>query len=168
MRFHAIREIFVSHFPKGFALSRDLQKCLFAWEKIIYRDAQNWISRWFRGRFLSRTRDYDITWVNEIQSEFQCIVTNTHLDRSIDLFPINDFHYDIINDFRSKNEVQASSNLVTYKMSTKKITVYWKMRSGNFCKEKFMSQPVTCISTHYENYFVTVYIFTLFTSLFPC
>lgn len=108
-----MREIFVSYFPKGFALSRDLQivmqKCLlFAWEKIIYRDAE------LNFEMISGSipfANYNITRVNEIQSEFQCIVTNTHLDRSIDLFPIN-FHYDVINDFRSKNEVQASSNHV--------------------------------------------------------
>jgi len=64
-----------------------------------------------------RGRNYDITWVNEIQSEFQCIVTNTHLDRSIDLFPINDFHYEVISDFRSKDEGYNSPNIAIYKMS---------------------------------------------------
>lgn len=37
---------------------------------------------------------------------FQCIVTNTHPDRSIDLFPINGFHYDASNDFRYENDKQ--------------------------------------------------------------
>lgn len=118
------RGIFVSHFPKGPALSRDLQ-IVSRNAKVFVRVGRDYISRRrieFRDDFgvdSLHERNYDITWVNEIQSEFQCIVTNTHLDRSIDLFPINDFHYDVISNIRYKDEEQDSPNVSIYKTSKK-------------------------------------------------
>lgn len=81
-----------------------MQKCLFAGEEIIYRDGELNFEMISGSILLARERNYDITWVNEIESEFQCIVTNTHLDHSIDLFPINDFYYNVTGDFRSRDE----------------------------------------------------------------
>lgn len=109
-------------FRKDLALSQDLQ-IVSRNTKMFVRVGRDYISRRrieFRDDFgvdSLRGRNYDITWVNEIQSEFQCIVTNTHLDRSIDLFPINDFHYEVISDFRSKDEGYNSPNIAIYKMS---------------------------------------------------
>lgn len=118
----------------------------FANAKVFVRVGKDYISRRrieFRDDFgvdSLRGRNYDITWVNEIQFEFQCIVTNTHLDRSIDLFPINDFHY-VINDFRCKNEAQASSNVGHVQDVYGKKDKCSAVRKNTIGKGKFMSQP---------------------------
>lgn len=182
-----MRGIFVSHFSKelsslpsflpSLALSRDLQ-IVSRNAKMFVRVGRDYISRRrieFRDDFgvdSLRGRNYDITWVNEIQSEFQCIVTNTHLDRSIDLFPINDFHYDVINDFRSEDEGQDSPWTWPCTRCLKKREInaprYWKMRS----KENFVRkiQVATWSRMYYENCLIIIIyaFFTLLTLLFSC
>lgn len=118
---HAFRE-------KAQTLYLELRKSYPVMQKCFVHVGRDYISRrWieFRddfGVYSLRQRNYGITWVNETQSEFQCIVTNTHLYRSIDLFPINDFHYDVIGAFRSKDEKQDAPN------------VYYHMHYINFKK----------------------------------